>query len=92
MDVVNAIKQDDLITKITIVRKGADAKKFDATKIFSDYIANKTNEDKMEAELAGENKRKAAEAEAAKKADIIMILINDELQAKLYKESIEKSS
>ena len=28
-------------------------------------------------------------ADAAKKADIIMILINDELQAKLYKESIE---
>ncbi len=28
-------------------------------------------------------------AEAAKRADIIMILINDELQAKLYKESIE---
>ena len=27
-------------------------------------------------------------AEAAKKADVIMILINDELQAKLYKESI----
>ena len=28
-------------------------------------------------------------AEAAKKADIIMILINDELQAKMYKEAIE---
>ena len=28
-------------------------------------------------------------AEAAKKADIIMILINDEKQAKMYKESIE---
>ena len=28
-------------------------------------------------------------AEAAKKADIVMILINDELQAKMYKESIE---
>ena len=28
-------------------------------------------------------------AEAAKKSDIIMILINDELQAKMYKESIE---
>lgn len=28
-------------------------------------------------------------AEAAKRADIIMILINDEKQAKLYKESIE---
>ena len=30
-------------------------------------------------------------AEAAKRADIIMILINDEKQAKLYKESIEKN-
>jgi peptidyl-prolyl cis-trans isomerase A (cyclophilin A) len=69
MDIVNAIKQDDLINKITIVRKGADAKKFDATKIFSDYIANKANEDKMEAEVAAENKRKAAEAEATKKAE-----------------------
>lgn len=28
-------------------------------------------------------------AEAAKRADIVMILINDELQAKMYKESIE---
>ena len=28
-------------------------------------------------------------AEAAKRADLIMILINDEKQAKLYKESIE---
>ncbi len=28
-------------------------------------------------------------AEAAKKADIVMILINDELQAKLYKNEIE---
>ena len=28
-------------------------------------------------------------AEAAKAADVIMILINDEKQAKLYKESIE---
>ena len=69
MDVVNAIKQDDLINKITIVRKGADAKKFYATKIISDYIANKANEDKMEAEVAAENKRKAAEAEATKKAE-----------------------
>ena len=31
-------------------------------------------------------------AEAAKQADIIMILINDELQAKLYKESIEPNA
>jgi peptidyl-prolyl cis-trans isomerase A (cyclophilin A) len=69
MDVVNAIKQDDVITKVTIVRKGADAKKFDAAKIFSDYMANKSNDDKKEADLAAENKRKAQEAEAAKKAE-----------------------
>ena len=30
-------------------------------------------------------------AEAAKKADVVMILINDERQAKVYKESIEKN-
>ena len=39
----------------------------------------------VEALIADINKAVAA----AKKADIIMILINDELQAKLYKESIE---
>jgi cyclophilin family peptidyl-prolyl cis-trans isomerase len=32
MNVVNAIAQDDVITKITITRKGALAKKFDAQK------------------------------------------------------------
>jgi peptidyl-prolyl cis-trans isomerase A (cyclophilin A) len=36
MDNVNKIAQDDIITKITISRKGAAAKKFDAVKIFSD--------------------------------------------------------
>src|SRR6476620_10231849 len=44
-DVVNAIKQDDLINKVTIVRKGGDAKKFDAAKIFADYMANRAGED-----------------------------------------------
>ena len=34
MDVVNAIVQDDVMNKVTIIRKGADAKKFDAVKIF----------------------------------------------------------
>ena len=39
--------------------------------------------------LATEETTTSLAAEAAKKADIIMILINDELQAKLYKESIK---
>ncbi|MEO6173979.1 MAG: peptidylprolyl isomerase [Flavobacterium circumlabens] len=36
MDVVNKIVQDDIMTKITITRKGAAAKKFDALKVISD--------------------------------------------------------
>jgi FKBP-type peptidyl-prolyl cis-trans isomerase len=48
-DVVNAIKQDDIIKKITITRKGAEAMKFDAVKTFTTYMANKSEEDKKEA-------------------------------------------
>ncbi|MBF4516401.1 peptidylprolyl isomerase [Flavobacterium sp. ANB] len=36
MDVVNKIVQDDIMTKITITRKGAAAKKFDAVKVLTD--------------------------------------------------------
>lgn len=68
-DIVNAIKQDDLINKITIVRKGADAKKFDAAKTFADYMTNRAGEDAKEAAIAAENQKKQAEAEAQKKAE-----------------------
>lgn len=39
MEVVNKIEQGDVIKKITIIRKGEDAKKFDAPKIFKDNFA-----------------------------------------------------
>ncbi|NNT72676.1 peptidylprolyl isomerase [Flavobacterium sp. IMCC34852] len=68
-DVVNAIKQDDVIKSITITRKGAEAKKFDAPKVFADYMANKANDDAKEAAIAAENKRKQAEAEAQRQAE-----------------------
>ena len=41
LKVVNAIRKNDKITKVTIVRKGAAAKAFDAVKTFSDYLKNK---------------------------------------------------
>ncbi len=58
MDVVNAIAQDDKIEKVTVKRVGADAKKFDAAKIFSDYFANKGDDDKKQALIDAENKQK----------------------------------
>lgn len=39
MEVVNQIKQDDHIKKITIIRNGEAAKKFDAVKVFHDYFS-----------------------------------------------------
>jgi peptidyl-prolyl cis-trans isomerase A (cyclophilin A) len=47
-DIVNAIKQDDVITSLKIVRKGDHAKKFDAAKTFTQYMTGKADEEKME--------------------------------------------
>ncbi len=55
MDVVNAIAQDDVINTVTIIRKGKEAKKFDAAKVF----------ETAQAEIAAKNaeeEKKAAEA------------------------------
>lgn len=68
-DVVNAIAQDDVIQKLTIVRKGADAKNFDAPKVFADYFAHKAEDDQKQAAIQNEAKAKQAAVEAeAKKA------------------------
>ncbi len=68
-EVVNAIAQDDVITKLTITRKGAEANNFNASKIFADYFAGKADEDKKQAELDAEAKKKQAELDAVKKAE-----------------------
>jgi peptidyl-prolyl cis-trans isomerase A (cyclophilin A) len=65
MAVVNAIVQDDVITKITITRKGEAAKKFDAVKVFSDYFNNKSVEEKLKSEK--EEKERTAANEIALK-------------------------
>jgi peptidyl-prolyl cis-trans isomerase A (cyclophilin A) len=64
MDVVNAIVQGDMIIEVKIVRKGAEAKRFDAAKIFNDYFTNKDADAKKEAD-AMEAKRKEADAKIA---------------------------
>lgn len=58
-DVVNSMLKDDLIKTITIKRVGADAKSFNAVKVFGDYFANKANEAKLEMEKMAVAKEQA---------------------------------
>jgi peptidyl-prolyl cis-trans isomerase A (cyclophilin A) len=67
MEVVNAIAQDDVMNKVTIVRKGTAAKSFDALKIFTDYYGNKGEDDKKQAAVQAEAKAKQAAIEAEAK-------------------------
>ena len=71
MDVVNAIVQDDVILKVTVSKVGAEAKKFDAPKVFSDYYANKAGDDAKQAAIQAEERAKQAviDAEARKVYD-----------------------
>ena len=68
MDVVNAIVQDDVIIKITIDKKGSEAKKFNAPLILADYFKNKTAEDQIEKDrqIALKEKQAQEQAEAKK--------------------------
>jgi cyclophilin family peptidyl-prolyl cis-trans isomerase len=65
-DVVNAIAQGDVINKVTIVRKGSDAKKFDAPKVFADHFA-------ADAEAKKAADEKLAKVKAAKVAELAKI-------------------
>lgn len=69
MNVVNAIEQNDEIKTITIIRKGAEAQKFNATKLFSDYFANKAEDDKKQAAIDMESKKAQLEIENSKKKE-----------------------
>ncbi|MFT5964636.1 MAG: cyclophilin family peptidyl-prolyl cis-trans isomerase [Flavobacterium sp.] len=67
MDIVNSIVQGDVITKVTISRKGSAAKYFDASKVFSHYYENKEEDAKKQALLEIENKKKQAALEEESK-------------------------
>ncbi len=62
-DVEQKIRKGDTIKKVTIIRKGKEAKKFDAVKVFNDYMKEKVAQD-QEKEAA---QKKLAEDLAAKK-------------------------
>lgn len=61
LEVINTIETDDVIEKITIIRIGNTAKKFDAVKIFKNYyltVAKEIKEAEEKAKLIIENKVK----------------------------------
>ncbi|WP_291120349.1 peptidylprolyl isomerase [Flavobacterium sp. UBA6135] len=81
MEVVNSIVQDDIIEKVTIIRNGEVAKKFDAVKIFTEDFKN-------EAELQS----KVAEQERIKK-EAFLAEFKETIDAKLkFFEDIKKSA
>ena len=57
MEAVNKILQDDYMSKVTIIRNGDAAKKFDAVKVFHDYFAAEAENQKKQAAIDAENKR-----------------------------------
>ncbi|NHM01183.1 peptidylprolyl isomerase [Flavobacterium difficile] len=83
--VVDAIAQDDVIEKVVIIRKGKLAKKFDAVKVFADYMKIKPELDKKAAEEAKIKAEAAAklEAERRQKEAEAKAIADAELKAKL---------
>jgi cyclophilin family peptidyl-prolyl cis-trans isomerase len=69
MEVVNMIEQNDVIMAMTIVRKGADAKAFDAVKTFTDYFSGKAEDDAKQAAIDAEKRKMQAEVETQKKKE-----------------------
>lgn len=72
-EVVDKIAQDDIITTMTITRKGKAAKKFKADKVLAAYFADKEKNDKIQQDknkVAFEKMTAVKEAEKKKQAAI----------------------
>lgn len=57
MDVVNKILPNDNIEKITIIRNGSAAKKFDAVKVFTNFFSHEAEVQKKQAVIDAQNKK-----------------------------------
>lgn len=76
--------EDVVIEKLTIIRKGAIAKKFDAPKVFTEELP-KIKERAAAAKIEAEKKAEAAKAEAKAKADLAkaeFLKKNEELEGR----------
>jgi peptidylprolyl isomerase len=61
MDVVNLIDQNDTMKKVTIIRKGEAAKKFDDVKVFYDYFSVEAEKQLKQAQLEERGKKEYEE-------------------------------
>jgi cyclophilin family peptidyl-prolyl cis-trans isomerase len=57
MDVVNLIEQNDYVNKVTIIRKGEAAKKFNAVKTFYDYFSVESENQKKKLAIDAQSKK-----------------------------------
>jgi peptidyl-prolyl cis-trans isomerase A (cyclophilin A) len=71
-EVVDSIKQDDLINKITIIRVGKDAEGFNAKGTFEKYFSKLLDQ-----------KRKVEETREKAKADLLQMVKDKEAEAKI---------
>ena len=89
MEIVNAIEGNDIIEKVTIKRKGQDALKFDAPKIFATYFENIAADEKIETE-------KLAAAETLKKKEYLdkygSVISNKAMNLSTLKETTPKTA
>lgn len=81
MDVVNAIVQDDMINKITIIRKGEAVKKFDAVKIFSDNFKSEPESKEKNALIDSQNAKLYEQKYSKIKAQKVLYFSNLEKSA-----------
>lgn len=93
-EVVNAIAQNDVMESIEIIRKGKEAKKFNAAQIFANYVANKEAKDKEIAQVNNEfiQKQKKLQKEIQKKQAELQTQKQKELDAKLAPLFAEKKA
>ncbi len=76
METVNAIQMGDVIKTITIIRNGEAAKKFDALKIFTNYVSTDQENQKKQAAIDAENQKIYDEKYRAVKAEKMAYLAN----------------